>query len=150
MQKRVMDHEKITVMRNTEAKEIQWDENRMTWIMVFNNNSWKSQKIDAWGLFYAIGHKPNTDFLEWQVDLDSTGYIMTRSRYMREFAYWDVTISEHDISNLRETFHRFQTVTSVEWVFAAGDVTDKTYRQAVTSAGTGCMAALEVEHFLQA
>ena len=123
MQERVMNNEKIEIMRHTEWVEIMGDGQIMTQMKIMNNQTNEESLIDAWGLFYAIGHKPNTDFLEGQVALDETGYIVTQ---------WHMSTS-----------------TNIPWVYAAGDVQDKKYRQAITSAGTWCMAALEAEHFLQ-
>ena len=90
-------------------------------VRIRNVRSNEISVIDAEGLFYAIGHVPNTGFLDGQLALDDTGYIVTTPG---------------------------TTQTSVEGVFAAGDVQDKVWRQAVTAAGTGCMAALEAERFL--
>jgi thioredoxin reductase (NADPH) len=88
---------------------------------VRNIKSGSEQTLEAGGLFYAIGHEPNTGFLGGQIALDSTGYVITKPG---------------------------TTQTSVAGVFAAGDVQDKVWRQAVTAAGTGCMAALEAERWL--
>jgi thioredoxin reductase (NADPH) len=93
----------------------------LTGLIVKNNKTGESETIDCAGLFYAIGHKPNTDFLQGQITVDEVGYIQTFPG---------------------------STATNVPGVFAAGDVQDKTYRQAITSAGTGCMAALEAEKYL--
>jgi thioredoxin reductase (NADPH) len=90
-------------------------------VRVRNVQSGEAHVIDCRGLFYAIGHVPNTEFLGGQLSLDETGYILTKPG---------------------------TTQTSVQGVFAAGDVQDKRWRQAITAAGTGCMAALEAEAFL--
>ncbi len=121
MQKRVFDNEKINIMWNTNATEVQGDGKLISHVKVRNNQTGEEGVLDAGGLFYAIGHKPNTEFLAGQLEMDDTGYVIT---------------------------HGKSTATNVPGVFAAGDVQDKTYRQAVTAAGTGYMAALEAEKFI--
>lgn len=121
MQKRVFDNPKIEIRWNTNATEVIGDEKAMTGVRISNNKTGEEETLEAKGLFYAIGHLPNTAFLEGQLDMDETGYVITNGK---------------------------STETSVKGVFAAGDVQDKKYRQAVTAAGSGCMAALEAEHFL--
>ena len=121
MQERALNNPKITFMRNTEAEEAHGDK-FLTGVSVINNKTGEKSLIECSGLFYAIGHQPNTSFLNGQLELDEAGYILTKPG---------------------------TTQTSVAWVFAAGDVQDKKYRQAITSAGSGCMAALETEKYLQ-
>lgn len=123
MQERVLNNPKIEILWNTEGVEIVGNEQGMTGLIVVNNKTNETRTLEAGGLFYAIGHKPNTDFLWGQLELDDAGYIVTQDH--------------------------MSTKTSIEGVFAAGDVQDKKYRQAITSAGTGCMAAMEAEHWLQ-
>jgi len=120
MQERVLSNKKIEIMWNTEATEVVGDKS-VSGVKIVNNKTKKTSTIEAGGLFYAIGHTPNTQFLSGQIDLDETGYIKTKPG---------------------------TTQTNVAGVFAAGDVQDKVFRQAVTAAGTGCMAALEAEKFL--
>jgi thioredoxin reductase (NADPH) len=120
MQHRVLNDPKITVLWHTELSEI-IGTGLMTQAKIINNVTQKESILDASGLFYAIGHTPNTAFLEGQLDLDPAGYIKTIPG---------------------------STITNVDGVFAAGDVQDHVYRQAITSAGTGCMAALDAERFL--
>lgn len=122
MQERVLGNDKIEVLWNTEATEV-LGESLLERVKIVNNKTNEDSVLEANGLFYAIGHTPNTAFLNGQLDLDETGYIKTIPG---------------------------TTKTSKAGVFAAGDVQDKKYRQAVTSAGTGCMAALEAEHYLLA
>lgn len=122
MQQRAFNNPKIEVKRNTEAIEAIGNDMVLTGLSVKNNKTGESETIECAGLFYAIGHKPNTEFLAGQLDLDEAGYIKTIPG---------------------------STATTVSGVFAAGDVQDKKFRQAITSAGTGCMAALEAEKFLQ-
>jgi thioredoxin reductase (NADPH) len=120
MQKRALANPKIEVMWNTVIEEAR-GEKALTAVKTINVKSGEVKDVPCAGLFYAIGHIPNTAFLGGQLKLDDTGYIITEPGTTR---------------------------TSVEGVLACGDVQDKKYRQAVTSAGTGCMAALEAEKFL--
>jgi thioredoxin reductase (NADPH) len=120
MEERAKNNPKIQILLNTVPIEVLGDK-MVTGIKVKNSKTNAESTIDAGGLFYAIGHVPNTAFLNGQLELDETGYIKTKPG---------------------------TTKTSVEGVFACGDVQDKVYRQAITAAGTGCMAALEAEKFL--
>jgi len=120
MQQRIFDNPKIEIMWNSEAQEA-LGEKMLSGVRVKNNKTNKEQVIEAGGLFYAIGHTPNTAFLEGQLPTDETGYLLT------------------DPDSTR---------TSIPGVYACGDVKDKVFRQAVTAAGSGCMAALEAEHYL--
>jgi thioredoxin reductase (NADPH) len=120
MQKRALADPKIQVLWNTVVEEVR-GEKAVSAIKTRNVKSGEVKDVSCAGLFYAIGHVPNTAFLGGQLRLDDTGYILTEPGTTR---------------------------TSVEGVFACGDVQDKKYRQAITSAGSGCMAALEAEKFL--
>jgi len=121
MQQRAFNNSKIEMVWDTLLVDAEGTDS-LERVKLQNVKSGKEHFLDAKGLFYAIGHTPNTAFLECQVKTDEMGYIVTEPGSTR---------------------------TSVRGVFAAGDVQDKRYRQAVTSAGTGCMAALDAEHFLQ-
>ncbi|MBL8636492.1 MAG: thioredoxin-disulfide reductase [Myxococcales bacterium] len=120
MQKRLANNPKVEVIWHSVVEEALGDSS-LSAIRVRNVQTSEAQVIDCRGLFYAIGHVPNTSFLGGQLALDETGYILTKPG---------------------------TTQTSVEGVFAAGDVQDKRWRQAITAAGTGCMAALEAEALL--
>jgi thioredoxin reductase (NADPH) len=120
LQSRVFDHEKIKIVWDSIVIEAV-GEQFLTGVKVQNVKDKKEKIVEAAGLFYAIGHKPNNDFIEGQLEIDKTGYIITKPD---------------------------STATSVPGVFACGDVQDKVYRQAVTAAGTGCMAAVEVGWYL--
>ena len=120
MQHRVNSKKNIDLRYNTEVVEVLGD-NVVEGIKVVNNKTSKTEVIDITGFFVAIGHKPNTDIFKGQLDMDDTGYILTEGK---------------------------TTKTNIPGVFASGDVQDKDYRQAVTAAGTGCMAALDAERYL--
>ena len=120
MQERVLANEKIDVLWNTEAVEVKGNA-LLEEVVVKNNQTAEISSIAANGLFYAIGHTPNTAFLDGQIDCDESGYIVTKPG---------------------------TTLTNIEGVFACGDVQDKTYRQAITAAGSGCQAALDAEKYL--
>jgi thioredoxin reductase (NADPH) len=120
MQQRVLDSEAITIHWNTETVEILGDE-EVTGARVINNKTKEETQLDVEGFFVAIGHKPNTGIFKPWLNMDDTGYLKVTPG---------------------------TSYTNVEGVFASGDAADKIYRQAVTAAGTGCMAALDAERYL--
>ena len=122
MQDRVLNTPNIKVYFNTETDEI-LGEKTVQAVRVKNNITNELQEIPVSAFFVAIGHKPNSDIFQGFLEMDETGYILTQPG---------------------------TTKTNIEGVFAAGDVQDKNYRQAVTAAGSGCMAALDAERYLTA
>ena len=121
MQQRLLSNPKVEMVWDSVVEEAVGDGRMLTGVRVKNVRNGETTLVEAGGLFYAIGHVPNTAFLEGQLATDETGYLLTKPG---------------------------TTQTSVPGVFAAGDVQDKQWRQAITAAGTGCMAALEAERFL--
>jgi thioredoxin reductase (NADPH) len=122
MQHRVNSLDNIEVKYFTEVDEVLGDQ-VVEGLRMVNNQTGEKEEISITGLFIAIGHKPNTDIFKGQLDMDETGYLFTKGK---------------------------STKTNMPGVFACGDVQDKEYRQAVTAAGTGCMAALDAERYLAA
>ncbi|AEJ42848.1 thioredoxin-disulfide reductase [Alicyclobacillus acidocaldarius] len=122
MQERAKANPKIRFVMNVQSKRVLSDGNKVTGLEVVDNRTGETKVLEADGVFVAIGHKPNTDFLRGQLELDDIGYIITKG-------------------NTSET--------SVEGVFACGDVMDSRYRQAITAAGSGCKAAMDAEKFLE-
>ena len=120
---RVLNTPNIEIIYNSETKEIMGDGKTVNGVKISNKNTQEERILDITGFFVAIGHTPNTAVFKDSLDLDESGYILTIPGSTR---------------------------TKVAGVFAAGDVQDKIYRQAVTSAGSGCMAALEAERYLAA
>lgn len=123
MQHRVLNTPNIEIHYNTEAKEILGGDQGVNGVLAFNNQTGEDRVIPVTGFFVAIGHKPNTELFEGALDMDANGYLITKPD---------------------------STQTNIPGVFACGDVQDHVYRQAVTAAGTGCMAALEAERYLAA
>lgn len=120
---RVLNTPNIEVVYNTETKEILGNGKNVTAVKVVNNQTGTESDIPVDGFFVAIGHKPNTDIFKGWLDMDETGYLKTIPGSSK---------------------------TNVEGVFASGDVQDHYYRQAITAAGSGCMAALDAERYLAA
>ncbi len=120
MQHRVENTPNLKVLYNTEVDEVIGDQ-VVEGLRMVNNQTGEKSEIAITGLFIAIGHKPNTDIFKGQLDMDETGYLITQGK---------------------------STKTNIPGVFASGDVQDKEYRQAVTAAGSGCMAALDAERYL--
>jgi thioredoxin reductase (NADPH) len=121
MEKRVLSTPNIEIIYNSETKEIIGDGKNVTGVKIYNNKTQEESELAVTGFFVAIGHKPNTDIFKGWLDMDETGYIITKPD---------------------------STATKIPGVFVSGDAQDKIYRQAVTAAGTGCMAALEAERYL--
>jgi thioredoxin reductase (NADPH) len=120
MQKRVFNTPNIEVHWHTEVEEVLGDD-KVSGLRVFNNQTGEKKDLPVEGFFVAIGHKPNTDIFTGFLDMDETGYLVAVPGSSR---------------------------TNIPGVFASGDAADKVYRQAVTAAGTGCMAALDAERYL--
>jgi thioredoxin reductase (NADPH) len=120
MQHRVENTPNLKVLFNTEVEEVVGDQ-VVEGLKMINNATGEKSEIAITGLFIAIGHKPNTDIFKGQLDMDETGYLITSGK---------------------------TTKTNLPGVFASGDVQDKEYRQAITAAGSGCMAALDAERYL--
>ena len=121
MQDRVLNNEKIEIMWNTSVTDVLGDE-KITGVKLVNNKTGEESEMSLSGLFLAIGHTPITGFLDGQLETDETGYLVLKDPG--------------------------RSTTSVEGVFAAGDVADHVYRQAVTAAGMGCKAAIDAERWL--
>ncbi|MGD9631051.1 MAG: thioredoxin-disulfide reductase [Pyrinomonadaceae bacterium] len=122
MADRVKNHEKIKILWNTEIKAINGTkETGVDSVTIYNSETGETSDFPTKGVFVAIGHKPNTDLFKGILDMDDVGYLITEGKTMK---------------------------TNIEGVFACGDAQDAYYRQAVTAAGTGCMAAIDAERFL--
>lgn len=125
MANRVLKTKNIEMLWDSEVKEVVGIEEGFTKALngaiVVNNVTGEERKIDIEGFFVAIGHTPNTDLFKGKLEMDETGYLITKPN---------------------------STATDVPGIFAAGDVQDKHFRQAITAAGTGCMAAMEAERFI--
>lgn len=124
MLQRAKQNPKIQFLTNSSVVRADGDGNRLQSLQIENVQTKEQTSVPAKGLFYAIGHQPNTDLFKNVLTLDEYGYIKTQ--------------------------HHGSVKTNIDGVFAAGDVMDKHYRQAITAAGYGCMAAKSVEEYLQA
>ncbi|MBF0708621.1 thioredoxin-disulfide reductase [Alkalihalobacillus hwajinpoensis] len=122
MQERARSNDKISWKLNASPLEVVAENNKVSGIKVKNSDTGEEEFVKTDGIFVAIGHRPNTDFLEGKINMDDKGYVQVEPG---------------------------TTKTNVPGVFACGDVQDFTYRQAITAAGTGCMAAMDCERFLE-
>ena len=124
MQERAFNNPKIDIIWNSTIEEMLGspDNGGLTGVVINNTQSGSLSEMECDGVFLAIGHRPNSDLFRGLLDLDEKGYIVTQPN---------------------------STYTSLEGVFASGDIQDKVYRQAITAAGSGCMSALDAEHFIE-
>jgi thioredoxin reductase (NADPH) len=123
MQERVLENPKVEMAWNSSVVDVHGDE-MITGVRMKDTVTGEERDVDCAGLFIAIGHEPNTKFLDGQITLDDSGYIQVPNPG--------------------------STATNIDGVFAVGDVADKVYRQAITAAGSGCMGALDAERWLAA
>ena len=123
MQERAFNNDKIEFVWNTVVTEVHGDENGVVGVSLFNRETEETRRLEVTGYFSAIGHQPNTSLFTGQLDMNDVGYLNVESP---------------------------TTYTNIEGVFAAGDVADPIYRQAVTAAGMGCAAAIDAERWLEA
>jgi len=121
MEERVRNTANIEILMHTEIDEVLGDGQLVSGVRVVNRNSGEKHDVSVTGVFVAIGHKPNTDIFVDQLNMDETGYLITEGKTSK---------------------------TNIPGVFACGDVQDKDYRQAITAAGSGCIAALDAERYL--
>ncbi|MBU2729791.1 FAD-dependent oxidoreductase, partial [Acidithiobacillus caldus] len=126
LQDKLLAKENVTVVWDHVVEEVLGDDSGVTGLRIRERDGDATRELQVMGVFIAIGHKPNTDIFRGQLDMDDSGYLITRGGR-----------------------DGLATMTSVPGVFAAGDVQDHVYRQAVTSAGSGCMAALDAERWLE-
>ncbi|HEX2258112.1 MAG TPA: thioredoxin-disulfide reductase [Actinomycetota bacterium] len=133
MQKRAFENPKIDFMWNSEVIDLLGDQ-RLTGAVIQDTKTEETSEVEAGGFFLAIGHTPNNELLKDKLELDKGGYLKVG----------------RDLSKDWDPDSKFQTRTSVEGVFGAGDIVDHVYRQAVTAAGMGCMAAMDAERWLEA
>jgi len=122
MQERAFKNDKIDFIWNARVAELEGDD-KLTGAVLEDVNTGERSKLPVTGMFVAIGHRPNTDLFAGVLDMDENGYLVTAPD---------------------------STATNIPGVFACGDVQDHTYRQAITAAGSGCMAAIDVERWLEA
>lgn len=121
MQDRAFNNEKISIIWNSTVAKIHGDD-KVSGVQLTNTQTGATSELGVTGLFIAIGHRPNTDLFKGILDMEDSGYLVTRSG---------------------------STYTNIDGVFACGDVQDHTYRQAITAAGSGCMAAIDCERWLE-
>ncbi len=121
MQERLFASEKVDVLWDSEIEEILGDDTGVTGLRIKSTKDKSTSDLSVQGVFVAIGHDPATDLFKGQLDMDETGYLVTKPD---------------------------STLTSIDGVYGAGDVSDHTYRQAITAAGMGCMAALEADRYI--
>jgi thioredoxin reductase (NADPH) len=123
MADRVLNHEKIEVLWNKEVKEAHGDKKSgLQKVTLFHSETKEEEELECAALFIAIGHTPNSELFKGQLDMDENGYLVPKPN---------------------------STAMNIEGVYACGDVQDHTYRQAITAAGSGCMAAIEAERYLE-